>query len=362
MDRQKRLIGIDLFRGLAIFAVAILHVVDGGSIASIAGWQQITDFALFAVPFFLALSFYLAIEKLYLSPQPYPVRARLMRLLVPYLFWSAVYLLYKIVKYGVAGEMSKLVNLFVDPLALICFGGTAFHLYFLPLLAVGTVSIKLLDLARFTSRSWQGLVLLGLLSLLGYEILLRTGNEYQLAIGCAFEPLFAAVWPPGNTNPILRLLLAIVAWGLRCLPYIFVGAILAHPNTSKFRLNLVERHPVVWVSLFVILNLCGDLFLPQAVYEVSRGYVALLAAIACSHSLKDNSLIKSFGICSFGIYLIHLLAIEIFQSLAKRIDPDYIYHVQSIVLLVAAIASVAISWLVISWLMKNKRWSQLMFG
>jgi fucose 4-O-acetylase-like acetyltransferase len=355
MARQKRLIGIDLFRGLAILAVAILHVAGGGSIKSIAGWQQITNFALFAVPFFLSLSFYLAIKKLYLSPQPYPLQARLTRLLVPYLFWSTAYLLYKIVKYVAVGEVSKLVNLFADPLALICFGGAAFHLYFLPLIAVGTLQIALLDLARFTSRSWRGLVALVPISLLGYEILLRTGNEYQIDVGCAFKPLLAAVLPTGNTNPILRLLLAIVAWGLRCLPYISVAAILAHRNTSRFRLNLVERQPVLWVLLFVILNLYGDQFLPQAVYEVSRGYVALLAAIACSYRLKDNPSLESFGICSFGIYLI-------FQSLAKRIDPNYLDHVNSIVLLLASLASVVISWLLINLLMKNKRWSRIMFG
>lgn len=362
MDRQQRLIGIDLFRGLAVLAVAILHVVDAGSIDSIAGWRQITDFALFAVPFFLALSFYLAIEKLYLSPQSYPLRARLTRLLVPYVFWSAAYSIYKLVKYGVAGETSKLVDLFADPLVLTCFGGAAFHLYFLPLIAVGTVQIKLLDLGRFTSRSWQGLALFGLASLLGYEILLRTGNEYQLSVSYAFQPLLANLFPTGNTNPILRLGLAIVAWGLRCLPYICVAAILAHPRTSNFRLKLVKRQPVVWVVLFIILNLVGDRFLPPSLYEVSRGYVALLAAIACSDRLQDRYPIKNLGTCSFGIYLIHLLVIEIFQSLAKRIDPNYLDHVQSIVLLVVAIVSVAISWLVTSWSIEHKSWSRLMFG
>ena len=102
--------------------------------------------------------------------------------------------------------------------------------------------------------------------------------------------------------------------------------------------------------------------MPGSLYEVGRGYVAVLAAIACSDRLRDNNLIKSFGACSFGIYLIHLLMIEIFQSLAKRIDPNYIYHVQSITLLVAAIASLSISYLATKWLMKNKSWSRLMFG
>jgi surface polysaccharide O-acyltransferase-like enzyme len=361
MERQPRLIGIDLFRGLAILAVAILHI-DGGIQVLPTGWQQITRFAMFAVPFFLALSFYLAFERSYSSLQPYPLWVRLNRLLMPYLFWSTIYLLYKIVKYGAAGDVSKLVNLFTDPLALICFGGAAFHLYFLPLLAVGTVLTKLVDLGRFTSRSWRGLILLGLVSLISYEILLRTGNGFQLGIDRAFQPLSATFWPMGNTNPILRLCLAIIAFGLRCLPYIFVSALLAHPHTSKFRRNLIEGHPFLWISLFIILNICGNQFMPESVYEVSRGYVALLAAIACSDSLKNNQLIKSFGTCSFGIYLIHLVVIEILQSLGNRIYPNYIYHVHSGILLVAASASVIISWLVTSWLMKNIRWHRIMFG
>lgn len=361
MNRQQRSIGIDLFRGLAILAVAILHV-DGGIKVLPVGWSRITDFALFAVPFFLALSFYLAIDKLYASSQPYPLRSRLARLLIPYSFWSAFYLVYKVIKYGIGGEPSKLANLFQDPLSLLCFGGTAFHLYFLPLLAVGTVLIKFLEWAISKKISLKGLVLLCLVSCLSYEILLRSGNEYQIGINQAFQPLLAAVLPMGNSNPILRLLLAIVACILRCSPYILVGAIFTHPSARKFRLRFVDGHLFQWLFIFIILNIFGSQILPRSLYEVSRGYVALFAAISFPDNLRISSPIKSLGVCSFGIYLIHLFLLEIFQSILNRIYPNYIYHASIGMMITAALIIVAISWAITFFLIKNKKVSRIIFG
>jgi surface polysaccharide O-acyltransferase-like enzyme len=360
IERQKRLIGIDLFRGLAIFAVAIVHT-DGGIQAIPTGWSRITDFALFAVPFFLALSFYLAIDKLYASRNPYPLRSRLIRLLIPYSIWSAVYLFYKVVKYVIGGESSRLLNLFSDPLSLVCFGGAAFHLYFLPLLAIGTVLVKFSEWAIAKKISVAGLALLGLVSLLSYEALLMSGNEYQIAINQAFQTLVASVLPTGNLNPLWRWILVVVACTIRCAPYIVLSTILTHPAANKFRLNLVDKYPLLWLVVFLGLNIFGAQFLPQSGYEIARGYSALLAAISVSHVLKDNSSIESLATCSFGIYLIHLFVIEFFQSLAKRVYPDYIYHTNTPILLLMAIVVVAISWAITSLLMRNKRLSRILF-
>lgn len=360
MNRHKREIGIDLFRGFAILAVAILHVDEGIQVLP-SGWSYITDFALFAVPFFLALSFYLAIDKLSASLQPYPLRSRLVRLLVPYGIWSAIYLFYKIAKYGAAGEFGKLVDLVRDPLALICFGGAGFHLYFLPLLAVGTLLIKFSEWAVFKKISLRQLSLLCLISFLSYEVLLRSGNDYQLGANRAFQPLLGTIFADGKSNPLLRLILVVVAWMIRCAPYVLVGTILTHPSVNKFRKNLVSKLPILWIFVFIVLNILTAQFLPRSVYEITRGYSALLAAISISSILKYNYLIENLGTCSFGIYLIHLLIIEIFQSIAKRVYPDYIFHINSALLLLAAIGAVGISWIITALLIQNKRLSRIIF-
>lgn len=361
MDQQKRLIGIDLFRGLAIFEVVILHISEGIPILP-TFWAQIADFALFAVPFFLAVSFYLAISKLYSSPKPYPLRSRLARILVPYCFWSAFYLLYKVGKYTFAGESSKLLNLLNDPLSLIFFGGTSFHLYFLPLLAIGMLLVKSSEVLIKRNIPLKALCLISLASFLSYEILLMTGNEYQIGINIAFQNFLASVFPTGNSNPILRFVLIVIACIIRSLPYVLVGMILSHPSSTKFHLRCINGHPFIWLFIFIIFDEFGSKILPQSLHEIIRGYSALLTAISFQSILKENHLLKSLGFCSFGIYLIHLFIIEIFQSIIKRVYPSYINQANAIMLIIESILVLLISWAITFLIMRNKKLSGILFG
>ncbi|NEP20384.1 MAG: acyltransferase, partial [Leptolyngbya sp. SIO4C1] len=92
--KHKRLIGVDLFRGLSIFCVVLMHS-DEGMKSTTSFWLEIIDFVAFAVPFFIATSFYLSVDKLKSNLKPYPLQDRLKRLFTPYIFWSIFYLFYK---------------------------------------------------------------------------------------------------------------------------------------------------------------------------------------------------------------------------------------------------------------------------
>ncbi|EKQ68649.1 hypothetical protein OsccyDRAFT_3187 [Leptolyngbyaceae cyanobacterium JSC-12] len=366
MKGQQRLIGIDLFRGLAIYAVILLHIDEGIQTVPVA-WSKVTDFSMFAVPFFLATAFYLAINKLYHSKDSYPLRQRLVRLLIPYGIWSAFYLVYKSAKYIAAGESGKLAQLFQDPLSLVFFGGAAFHLYFLPLLATGTLLIRLVEILIRRRFSFKGLGFLTLVSIGIYEIVLLTGNGLKTPENVAFESLLAAIFSSGNSNPLLRLFLVEIFWALKCLPYVMVAAFLTHPALNQHFLRRVSRHALIWILAFVVLNAVGAFLLPQAIYEVSRGYAALIAAIACSASLnsaslKGISLIESLGLCAFGIYLMHLFFVEIFQSIFVRLNPNYVNEPSIIVFLLVSMVILLLAWGITALLMRRKVLSRLLFG
>jgi peptidoglycan/LPS O-acetylase OafA/YrhL len=359
VKESQRLTGIDVFRGLAMYAVIIVHIDEGVTVFP-PGWLGITSFAFFCVPFFLVAAFYFAINKLYTSQGRYPLKSRLLRLLIPYGVWSILYLLYKAAKYVVTGEPDRLFQLFQDPLSLVFFGDASYHLYFLPLLVMGTLLMRLVEFLIEKKVSWKGVGLIALVSLLIYEVILSTGNGLKRPDNVAFESLLAAIYPEGNSNPLLRLLLVEIFWALRCLPYVMFAMLLAHPKANKFCLKFINNYSTFWVLVFLAVNIFGFWVLPDAVEEIARGYSALLAAIAISNLLKENALIKNIGLCSFGIYLIHIFFVEILQSVLVRLYPGYSSNASTVFLLLATAFVFLVSWGATNLLLKYKRLAQIL--
>lgn len=365
MTQGSRLTGIDLFRGIGIIAVVILHA-NQGLVAVPSSWNRIINFASFAVPFFLATSFYLAAQKLYSSKKPYDLKSRTLRLLIPYIFWSLFYLFYKISKSLITGDVIRMYGLLQDPSALIFCGGASFHLYFLPLLLTGTLTIKAFEnLIKERKIRFHILLPSFLISLIFYEAALTSGNEFNPGLNTAFQPFISSIFSSYEQNLVVKTVSFELAWIFRCLPYTLLAVTLAHPLVNE-RLSKQIQKPeatVILLTTFLIVNSLSSFFPLHSLHELSRGYIALLSALSLSNWLnKNNSLIKNLSTCSFGIYLAHVVPIEFFQIIENRSGTNFISRTTTLNLLIFSVIVLLTTWIVVYFFTKSKFLSKLMFG
>ncbi|MEL7038721.1 MAG: acyltransferase [Cyanobacteria bacterium J06592_8] len=367
MKSKGRLLGIDLFRGIAMYAVVILHSDQGIDVSS-AVWNKIIDFCGLAVPFFLAASFYFSVMKIQISPDKFSLRKRIMRLLPPYLIWSAIYIVYKCVKYVVDSDLEQLKNVFKDPISLIFFGSSSIQMYFLPLLMTGTFTLLLANYLIKTNVKLKVLIGLQVLSFIIYEVILQSGNSVQNYF--AFQPLLNSILPSLAQSPIVRIFSVFLAWIFLCLPYLFTAMIINHlfVNNKLLSEKISSRSVTIFLTiLFIAINLWsvnnewGTASL-GSIYEVSRGFVSLVVAISLSVHLNSSRLLESVSFCSFGIYLSHMIFVEFFMIIENRLLSEVSLRGTTMGLLGFATVSFLLSWTVTSLLARNKQLARLLFG
>jgi len=346
VGKQQRLVGLDLFRGIAAFAVVILHSDEGVKNLPY-GWSAILKFSAFAVPFFLAASFYLTMDRLRTDTKPINWRSRLLRMSIPYGIWSLAYLSLNLLSYWVKNQPEKIAGLFQNTMGIIFLGQAAFPLYFIPLLISGTLVVMAIEpLIRLPIRFP---ILLGFLafSLIVYQSYFISPDSLDQIVP--------------NTNKLIYVALVIARYATRCLPYIAIALLLNHP-AIRDRLTKFDVKDAVLLSIaFCVFNAFELPWLPSAVHEMLNAYSGLLLALALSNYLKPNPLILNIGQSSFGIYLMHLIFVNTFWSINKRLG--LISEPISIVsLLGVATLSFLVSWILTFLLMKQKLASRLLFG
>ncbi|WP_179048317.1 acyltransferase [Nostoc sp. TCL26-01] len=383
---QQRLVGIDLFRGIAAYAVVLIHA---GTLMLYSGFPSdgwtavLMEMSRFAVPFFLASSFYLMTKKLYVNEHQSSVtsifKSRSERLLVPYFLWSLIYLSLRVLK--TVSESGNISNLFQDPALLIFLGGASIHLYFLPLLFTGSFLIIVAEfLVRHRIRLIT-LIALSVMSIVIYELQIISGNDFQFfakfgadclaelnACSVAWQSVEKALFPDNNDNQILRLVLVAIAWLIKCLPYVLLAMIMNHPAIKKRITNFHQKQALyclisaILISTLWLMNLFKIFYFPQSIYEIGTAFSLLLCGLALSNKVSQSSYIANLGISSFGIYLIHYLVLTIYITVITKLAPKFMVITPMITILLITTVGFFTSWIIVSNLMKYKTISKTLFS
>ena len=211
---DKRLAGIEWMRGIAAFGVICIHSGLAVHNRTTPATGYLREGFGFVVPFFLMTSFFFAVraEKKGWLPWSEWLKRHAGRLLLPFAFWSAVYLTLHVVKLLAHHQYDEMESLLADPAALVLSGGSSVALYFIPLLFTGLVLIHLLS--GLFRQSPAYVLVLGLIASFGLdEVCYRNGFADETG-STGFGPA------------PFHLLVALIGEGVRCSPLIFVAGLL----------------------------------------------------------------------------------------------------------------------------------------
>jgi len=380
---KQRLIGVELFRGVAAYGVVVIHA---DALMRYSGFPTdywtvaFAEINRFAVPFFLAASFYFMTGKLYANvnhfPRGFNLKSKWKRLLIPYLCWSAIYLCLRLIK--ALSRSDGLTTLFQDPVGLIFLGGASIHLYFLPLLFLGSFLIVVPEyLVRRQKVNIKTIAFLWVFSILAYELMYVSGNAFQFGSNClenasscsvAFQSLLEAVLPNAKRNQVLRLILVALSWLIQCLPYVFMTMGLNHPLLQKKLKSFDKKNLIFWIALIIIFcvfwifDVFKIIYFPRALYEISIALCLLIVSIYLSKAVREIWIIENLGSCSFGIYLMHYLILVLYTTTGAKLSNEFLKASPIFTMLILATITFVTSWIITSLILPKKAVSRLLFG
>lgn len=275
-----RYIGLDFARSIACIGIIWIHTVSTSHVGSIKHLGR------FAVPFFSVSSLFLLIRSKKASTFVKESRQRLVRLLVPFAFWSLLYIGFMNLAAYILGNPPPIFG--ID----ILWTGPTHHLWFCPYLAaVSTIAcwIKFSDCKEYL-RNYVGSITLLVLTVILCEIAQRNyplDGDYTLRL--SIDTLPAAVF---------GILLGLsddksIKWFFEIRPFILVWLIAGFTTYLLTVGRSLTVENAFGVTVFLLaMNTCLEVRWPVVL-----------------------KLLASAGGLSFGVYFIHVLYVEGLQDL-----------------------------------------------
>jgi hypothetical protein len=290
---------VDIGKTIAIIGVVLMHISPNNPAAAV--FTGILE--LFCVPYFLLISLYFFIKEQDKSPSTNFNSLKLDRLVLPYIFWTVFYLSSRLVRDWLNPALFNSGFKF-DWIDISFFGGTATHLYFIPLLLYVKVHIFLLRSLKqdFVSKKHLNIVSIASLLLLYTFAMIGHLNSY-LGWG-------------DSTSPIGWLHLLVISFIYPLLAWLLVK--ISTPALPS--MNLV----FIGIFGFILLESIGYTtpvttepnILRNSVLCPLAGFFTSLIALNFKTQIKNHSVLYIIG-TSYGVYLAHLAMWQLYKPLLK---------------------------------------------
>ena len=197
------------------------------------------------------------------------------------------------------------------------------------------------------------LVLLCFVSIVFYQWLITSGNDFVLGEYVAFPPILDLA-RPSLIHSIVRVILMNFAWIINCLPYFFMALLLNQVWRIENRQWLYHQTTrLLLLFCLVLMNIVKTDFVFAGILKVAIAYCLLLFGISISRRL-NSKIIIDLGYCSFGIYFIHPYIKSIVSFIFRISNFEFFQSISIFSMLLYAIPTFVLSWLVIHILKKNK--------
>ena len=303
--RNSNFLYADYVRVLATLAVILLHCAgdllykfDLNNMNLSHWWTgNVYDSSVrWCVPMFVLLSGALLLRPAKEESIPDFLKKRMMRVFIPYLFWACVYVLYTNRGYLEKGQIPYFPDIFHK----IFFEDVYYHLWFIPMI---------LGLYFFTPI---------------FRVFVRHATRYEIEY-------FLIFWFYVSTLQIYFphfFVIKFIGW-LAYIGYLVLGDYLHTFEISEKNTTLIYR--VGWLSLAMTIwgtwqaSAYFGVFADQFYQYLSPNVIFMAVAIFLAfknydwesfnaRNVRFHRFIKWFSSISFGVYLVHVLLIDVFKN------------------------------------------------
>jgi len=279
---------IDYIRLLSAFDVILIHLAP----SSLAAEKMTHYFLISAVPFFLFTSLYLFQSKA-ASFDKIPFS----RILIPYVSWSAIYLISRSIRHLTDISTAKEY----DWLAIVFLGGSAVQLYFLPLLLcylIAASAINTLFVDRDCKILNKFLAFFSILFLIIISDLLK-GSSY---LGFGGDFFSKALYYTFFSQAVLTLLPHFI----KIRNPVFFCSVISAFFLLLLAVNGAEK--ITLITTFVPVLLSGS----------------ILIACLMRPTYKVSNITNSVLSTTYGVYLCHHLFIETIEFALNKLSANYL--------------------------------------